>query len=281
MVQAPQRTAFSGPTLIRLLARLADADVAESRESLSDRLSQWLGWTDAIALSSALNGSPRGGHPRGGQPRGGQPRGGRPSVVTAGARADGHPEEAECARVRASLAHAITGDSVSAGARRRGAAQPAPQVDATDGAVDYALFRQRYLSMQQSMETAIGNLRGRLRSMLATRTPAMTQLAVLDAVMERALNSREQSLLASVPVLLAGHFERLREAAQAALAEAEANANADVNADANPDAAGGAAKVKPGAWLDVFRKDMQSVLLAELELRFQPVEGLLAALRTR
>jgi hypothetical protein len=29
----------------------------------------------------------------------------------------------------------------------------------------------------------------------------------------------------------------------------------------------------------VFRKDMQSVLLAELDIRFQPVEGLLAALR--
>ncbi|WP_029227051.1 DUF3348 family protein, partial [Burkholderia ubonensis] len=58
MVQAPQRTALSGPTLVRLLARLADADVPESRQTLADRLSQWLGWTDAISLSSALNGSP-------------------------------------------------------------------------------------------------------------------------------------------------------------------------------------------------------------------------------
>ncbi|WP_241018087.1 DUF3348 family protein, partial [Burkholderia sp. Ac-20349] len=55
MVQAPPRPALSGPTLVRLLARLADADVAESRQTLSDRLSQWLGWTDAITLSSALN----------------------------------------------------------------------------------------------------------------------------------------------------------------------------------------------------------------------------------
>jgi hypothetical protein len=39
--------------------------------------------------------------------------------------------------------------------------------------------------------------------------------------------------------------------------------------------------VAPGAWLDAFRKDMQSVLLAELDVRLQPVEGLLAALRTR
>jgi hypothetical protein len=31
----------------------------------------------------------------------------------------------------------------------------------------------------------------------------------------------------------------------------------------------------------MFRMDIQSVLLAELDVRFQPVEGLLAALRTR
>ncbi|HEX7936672.1 MAG TPA: DUF3348 family protein, partial [Paraburkholderia sp.] len=46
-------------------------------------------------------------------------------------------------------------------------------------------------------------------------------------------------------------------------------------------AAAAAQPSAPGAWLDVFRKDMQSVLLAELDVRLQPVEGLLAALRTR
>jgi len=137
-----------------------------------------------------------------------------------------------------------------------------------DTAVDYAVFRQIYLSMQQAMETGIGNLRGRLRGKLAVKTPAMTRLAEVDAVMERALGSRERSLLATLPALLGGHFERLRNAEKKALAEADA------------EAAGDAPALTPGAWLDVFRKDMQSVLLAELDLRFQPVEGLLAALRT-
>jgi hypothetical protein len=50
---------------------------------------------------------------------------------------------------------------------------------------------------------------------------------------------------------------------------------------AAPQALGDTPALAPGAWLDVFRKDAQSVLLAELDLRFQPVEGLLAALRTR
>ncbi|TDN62544.1 DUF3348 domain-containing protein [Paraburkholderia sp. BL10I2N1] len=246
MLQVPQRTAFSGPALIRLLARLTDVDVPESRQSLSDRLSQWLEWTDAIALSTALSGNP-------------------PSVAS-GARAFGSAEENECARVRTSLANAIVGDSAFAAARRRGPAQASSREVPKDAPVDYPVFRQRYLAMQQAMETGIGNLRGRLRGMLAARTPDMTRLAVVDAVMERALGSCERTLLATVPELLGRHFERLRQAGQETLANAQASEDA--------------AAVTSGAWLDVFRKDMQSVLLAELDVRLQPVEGLLAALRT-
>jgi hypothetical protein len=216
------------------LTRLTDVDVPESRQSLSDRLSQWLGWTDAIALSTALTASP--------------------PAAAPGARSGGHAEEDECARVRASLAKAIAGDSAFSVKRRNGAQETS---------VDYAFFRQRCLSLQQTMETSIGTLRARLRAMLATRTPAMTRLAMVDAVMEQSLSARERNLFATVPVLLGGHFERLRQAGQATLA-----AN-----DAQDDT--------PGAWLDVFRKDLRSVLLAELEIRFQPVEGLLAALQTR
>ncbi|MFM0556600.1 DUF3348 domain-containing protein [Paraburkholderia sediminicola] len=261
MLQAPQRTALSGPALIRLLARLADVDAPESRQSLSDRLSQWLGWTDAIALSSALSGNP--------------------PAVTAAARSFGSAEESEYVRARSSLAKTITGDSVFAADRRRGSAHGSAHASSQNApvepAADYAVFRQRYLSIQQSMEMAIGNLRGRLRGMLATRTPAMARLAVVDAVMERALGERERTLLASVPGLLAGHFERLRAAEQATLAAAEAAD--DAGSDAASNAASNTAALTPGAWLNVFRKDMQSVLLAELDVRLQPVEGLLAALR--
>ncbi|MFM0252657.1 DUF3348 domain-containing protein [Paraburkholderia sediminicola] len=264
MLQAPQRTALSGPALIRLLARLADVDAPESRQSLSDRLSQWLGWTDAIALSSALSGNP--------------------PAVTAAARSFGSAEESEYVRARSSLAKTVTGDSVFAADRRRGSAHGSAHASSQNApvepAADYAVFRQRYLSIQQSMEMAIGNLRGRLRGMLATRTPAMARLAMVDAVMERALGERERTLLASVPGLLAGHFERLRAAEQATLAAAEAaEAADDAGSDAASNAASNTAALTPGAWLNVFRKDMQSVLLAELDVRLQPVEGLLAALR--
>jgi Protein of unknown function (DUF3348) len=229
-VQNPQRTPVRGPTFIRLLARLADIGAPQSNPSLPDRLSQWLNWAHAIALSTALDGKPA-------------------ATGSAAPVPDGAQEE--CARVRASLVNAIAGDQDLIAASQRGDETP-------PAAIDYKVFRQRYLARQRAMQAATGNLRGRLRDMLAQTSPDMARLAEVDAVMELALSPREHKLLATVPGLLGEHFERLRQAEQADPASATV----------------------PGIWLEVFRKDMQDVLLAELDIRFQPVEGLLAALRT-
>ena len=214
LVHAPSRTAVRGPTFIRLLATLTDGDIAAPPSSLSDRLSQWLDWTHALALSTALDGRP---------------------ADAPGAPVFGAAVEAECADLRASLAASI--------AAERDVVMPG------DG-TDYAAFRPRILTLQRRMQAGTGHLRGRLRDMLANASADMARLAELDAAMERTLSPREHGLLGNVPALLGAHFERLRDG------------------DAT------------GAWMDAFRRDMQSVLLAELDVRFQPVEGLLAALRT-
>jgi hypothetical protein len=215
-VQSPQRTTVRGPTFIRLLARLADVDAPQSNPSPPDRLSQWLNWAHAIALSTALDG--------------------RPSATAPGVPAPGDALGDECVRLRAALADAIAGEPLLASGD-----VPEP--------LDYKPFRQRYLTRQRAMQTATGNLRGRLRDALAGISPDMARLAEVDAVMELVLSPREQQLLAAAPGVLGEHFERLRQG-------------------------------KHTAWLELFRKDMRSVLLAELDVRFQPVEGLLAALRT-
>jgi len=196
-----------------------------SGPSLPDRLSRWLDWNHAIALSTALDG--------------------RPPAPPDDVPAFDSREEEECARVRAALAKAIEGARELAVADSRPAVQDAAPVD-------FAPFRQRYLTLQRSIQGSTGQLRGRLRDMLASGSPAMARLAEVDAVMEMALSPREQKLLASVPAVLADHFDRLRQSAG-----------------------------PQERWLDTFRADMRSVLLAELDVRFQPVEGLLAALRTR
>ena len=166
MVQAPQRTTIRGPTFIRLLASLTDVDVPHAKQSLSDRLSLWLDWTHAIALSTALDG--------------------KPSVADDAVPAFDSAEVDECARVRRSLTEAITSDRDGGSAKQREAAE---QADA-NAEVDYAAFRQRYLALQRSMQGATGGLRGRLRDLLARQSAEMARLAEVDAVMELALSPR-------------------------------------------------------------------------------------------
>ena len=256
-----RRTDFTGPALIRLLERLSEVEVPESPQAFADRLSQWLGWTDAIALSTALNGSPA-----------------PATAPSADARVSpANAEEGECARVRAALTKSIAEDSVfaplaTAVSRRpagRAAATPAqaPAPLPADAAPDFTPYRLRYHARQQAMDAAIGPLREKLRSRLAARkSPALVRLAAIDAVMEQALGEQERRLLAGLPALLEKYFERLRS--QHAAEQAD-----------NPDAPTAAAS-EAAPWLQRFGKDAQGVLLAELELRYQPVEGLLQALRT-
>lgn len=228
-MEALQRTLVRGPTFIRLLARLTEIDVPPPQPSLSDRLSDWIDWTRAVALSRVLDGKP-------------------PAAGSGPAFDDA--EEAAYAATRASLSNAIA------------ACLELPastQADVEPAQADYAVFQQHYLAMQRAMLTATGRLRGRLRDLLAGLSADTARLAELDALMEAVLSPREQALLAAVPALLGAHFERLRLAAQPA-----------------DDAPGAAAD----AWLNLFRKDMQGVLLAELDVRFLPLEALLAALRS-
>lgn len=237
-MEAPERTTVRGPTFIRLLARLSDTDVPPPRQALSDRLSQWIDWTHAVALSTALDA--------------------RPAETDSEAHVSADADE--CARARAALTQVIVGDPALRAVAR------ALVDDGADAPSDQTYFRQRCLAMQQAMEAGTGRLRERLRDRLAQGPADLARLAALDAVMERALGRRERALFSTVPALLGQHFERLREAAQE-----------PTDADA-PD---GRRATANHAWLDVFRRDMRNVLLAELDVRLQPAEGLLAALRQR
>lgn len=218
MAQAALRPTVRGPTFIRLLARLAEVDVAAPGQSLPDRLGQWLDWNRALSLAAALDGKPT------------APQVGSPATD------DLH---AECARAREVLATAIHGEPLLA-----------PGASADTGH-DVAAYRQLCLARQRALQATTGRLRGKLRDALMQASPELARLAEVDAVMEATLSPREHTLLAKVPELLGQRFERLRAAGHAS-----------------------------PAWLDGFHRDMQSVLLAELDLRFQPVDALLAALRT-
>jgi hypothetical protein len=119
-----------------------------------------------------------------------------------------------------------------------------------DGTV--APWQQRHQKLQRDMEQTITPLRDHVRQVLGRRSARLRQLAALDAALEQALAAREQKVLPAIGAALESRFQQLRAAAPL---EGEA-----------------------GEWTAAFRNDWQQVLLAELELRLEPVAGLLDAL---
>ncbi|MDT7838016.1 DUF3348 domain-containing protein [Aquabacterium sp. OR-4] len=242
MASAPPRNRFARSTLTRLLSDLAQVDLPEPPLTVAERLGPWLEWTDAIALSTALQ-APA-------------------SAVQASAGLAARAARAaadELARVRSTLSRAITSDEVLA-------AQPAVVAGAVAGAgaveplTDFTPLRLRCQQHQRAMTAALGPLRQRVRAALGVASPPLARLAALDAVLDDALAQRERHALGRVPALLERHAERLGQPGQAQLDWVSATAGAA------PDVASLGATV-------------QRVLLAELDIRLKPIEGMMEALK--
>ncbi|MDP1687317.1 DUF3348 family protein [Hydrogenophaga sp.] len=111
----------------------------------------------------------------------------------------------------------------------------------------FAPHHQRCLEQQRRMDMSIEALRGHVRKTLSLTSARLAQLAALDAVLEPMLGGREQRLLATVPGFLKARFAQLRQS-------------------------------HPGGWQPLFEHELQHTLLAELDLRLQPVVGMVEAL---
>jgi hypothetical protein len=110
--------------------------------------------------------------------------------------------------------------------------------------VTYAVFRERHADLQRQMDLLVKPLRDHVRQALARTSPRLRQLAALDAVLEEMLAPREQALLPATATLLRRRFEQLR-------------------AEGRP---------------QHFINDWRQALLAELDLRLEPVAGMIDAL---
>ena len=110
-----------------------------------------------------------------------------------------------------------------------------------------APFRLLHAQQQRSMAARIATLRERLRARLAEASAPLARLAQLDAVLERAIAPQERQALTGLPALLTRR--------------AQAHHAAD-----------------PRRWRARFWADLQRALRAELDLRLQPVLGLMESL---
>lgn len=224
----------------------------ESKQSFADRLGQWLDFNQALALFSALQAGDT------------VSRDARPTAPSPEA-----PEMRQAyERVRHGLIESITGDELF-GHGSQGGELPVPAPNETgETPADFAPYHRYCLARQRDMMTSTGRLRASVRAALARHSPALKRLATLDAAFDQALAARERELLATVPSFLARGFEALYNAHRMSLAR--------VQGEDDP-----ACWRQPGGWLDRFCREMHSLLLAELDLRLQPVAGLIAALEMR
>ena len=216
---------------MRQLARWLPSGVEAPRQDVAERLGAWLNVAEAIQLHSA----------QGALHTVGAAAARRPSAAAALGALQA-PLQGELQRVRGVLTQSITA---------RDAAHP-PDPNALD--LEFALMQQRLNEQQRRMEMSVDALRGHVRQKMAQTTPALAQLASLDASMAPMLAGREQRLLAQLPTFLKARFQSLRQAAAAS----------DTPDDLR--------------WLQGFAAEFEQLLLAELDLRLQPVTGLIEAL---
>lgn len=119
--------------------------------------------------------------------------------------------------------------------------------DALQAGAGAAAYQQRHLQLQGQMAQMIAPLRARARLALGRGSPRLRQLAALDAVLEKVVGPREQALLPTAAALMQRRLGQL-------------------GADAAPGA------------VQAFDRQWRQVLQAELELRLEPVLGLVEAL---
>jgi Protein of unknown function (DUF3348) len=213
------------PGGLSTVAGAASQDVAE-------RLGQWLNVAEAIELHAAQS-----------------------AVAAAGAAAARRPPRVEPAALHSTLRAEL--DRVRAVLTRSITTRPPHQPDPNDLDTELALFHQRLGDQQRRMEMGVDALREHVRQQLAQSTPAMAQLAAIDAVMDGFFGGREQRLLSQLPVFQKARFAALRQ-------EAAHTRSSDTPDDLR--------------WLHHFAAEFEQTLLAELDLRLQPVTGLIEAL---
>ena len=140
-----------------------------------------------------------------------------------------------------------------------------------DGLSAYLRFYSLY---QSEMESRVLQLHTRIRRQLTSQSSGLAQLAALDGKLGEILTAYSRKALRVIPVLLTKRFHYLHSQYSetiskddSLLVERSADKNVNRNADKNPDKA-----------IHDFLREMQCLLLAELDCRLQPTLGLIDAL---
>ncbi len=137
----------------------------------------------------------------------------------------------------------------------------------------FDLYQRFYLSHQRDFEYKIQRLQFRVRDLMSLMSTDMAKLSAIDEVIRDTLQAHTRKHLSVIPKLLAKRFDFLL---QEYLAQ-DSDANEEIKQN-QPNDEILQKWTQANTWLNQFLKEMQELLLAELELRLLPVLGLLEAI---
>ena len=260
MTRALPRASLHSAPLVRFLTEHALLEPQPAQGHVGERLGQWLDFRQAIPLHALLQ-------------SGDQPVAAPPARAVANADA----VRAHVDKTRELLSASILHAAPVPGTPRIPLPTDAPEQPLKLSQA-WEHYRRYASTHQRQMESSIETLRTQVRATVAHASTALHQLALLDAAYEQALHEREARLLASLPAKMEIRFMHLAGSAPAP-AEPDAEtppAPTDKRAKTQAQPASPKPQPKPD-WLLQFESELQQALLAELDLRLQPVLGLVDA----
>jgi hypothetical protein len=241
MTRASPHSPASAPRLVQLLNELALADAELSHRHFAERLGQLIDLPDSIALS-ALHGR---------------------LAAVAFAAADTPREEIreEFLRLRGTVVKSvILGFTSGAGSTRTRLPVIAGKEQAAE-ALEYEPYRRFYVAQQREIDFRTRKLHARIREAAAGCSPQLARLCALDSALGNLLAPHARRYFAAIPKLLKGRFDQLL------------GGHAEATAAGEPPTP----ELLQEA-LGQFCREMQELLLAEIETRLMPALGLVEAL---
>lgn len=247
MTRVSPRARLHSSELLRFLASQGLIDASADAGDVGQRLGDWLNFRQAIALQGFI-----------GSLDDPQARQATPSV-----RIDATVLRRKFAEVRAALERSIVQGSVPALGLVR-IEMPSTELEhPIDLKTAFDPFRRFAAGHQRQMDTIIRSLRKQLRGMLDKGSTKDRQLSALDAIFENVLSAREARLLGQIPAEFEKRFAKsLKQHIKQLVQAAEADEPAP----------------RTAPWLAPLCADLRTALLAELDLRLQPVLGLIEAI---
>lgn len=243
MIQSHTSTLSDRSRYVGLLTELSAAKLSYAELNLAERLGNLLGFSGSITLASALRQLP--------------------GSVSSPSLESAKNIQADVLAVRGKNLRAIT-DSFTENTGDAQLKVPSNCVGTRESVLQtHEPYRRFYLAHQVEMASSIESLRIRVRVGMSGFSASLAQLAQLDSLFEQSFEAESRTLFGITVKLLEQRFKQL-------LQEHQQGANSSESSLED--------WTQEGQWLDLYYQDMRELLLAEFDVRLQPVLGLLEAL---